>query len=188
MRRTILIIAGVLVLAGFLLCTHRSRSLTVESLGPSDLVSSGFPGSNYQSVAAVVRMQNRTSRPLYYSGFYRDHALPDFKCYYFLNGRWYEGPNVAFIRAFQECNFRLGPQGLAGGAWSPAALEPSAAISFRADILIPQMPCKIAVACSAPSRYQWFYQKLPSWLVQRLPWARGTFELQTSVIPNGSKS
>lgn len=80
-----------------------------------------------------------------------------------------------------------GPAGFCGTGLKEFELAPSRAVSFDAVVDLDE-PCRIEVGYSDRQRRSGLWQRLPRWLVQRVPWGEGkvvrsdTIHLPSSVV------
>lgn len=183
MRRVTLAAVLVLFVAVLVLVfsTQPPVTLTVRALTNDSRVAELYPGSNFQSVVAIVEMKNNSRREFTYNAYYPCPPMPYFKCLYREAGAWKDDTmDVAGIRDFVECTSVI-----TGNPWGPCTLKPSQTIIFRADILRPKTECRIVVDYWIQRPKKHWYDRLPGWIVKRLPWARDRFEAETGSISNG---
>ena len=90
MRKAMLIV-GLVLLSAIMVVVFTSRpavTLTVLALTNDSRVVEAFPGSNYQSVVAIVEMKNRSKREFMYTAYAQCPRLPLFRCLYREGGNW----------------------------------------------------------------------------------------------------
>jgi hypothetical protein len=184
MRKATLIIGLVALIAvlALALSAPPSVTLTVQVLTNDSRVADLFPGSDFQSVVAIVEMKNNSQREFVYTAFLQCSSVPYFKCRYREAGVWREETlDTATDRAFAEY-----PVAITGNPWGRSLLNPGDTVIFKADILRPRTECRIGVEYWEHKPRKSWCQRLPAWMRKWLPETRGTFQAETRSISNGS--
>jgi hypothetical protein len=184
MRKSILAVVFLVLMAVLILAFSSSPSvtLTVRVLTNDSLVAQMYPGSNFQAVAAIVEMKNNTKRKFLYAAYYPCPRIPYFRCRYREAGVWKdEAMDTAGTRAFAEC-----PATITGQPWGLWILDPGEIVVFRADVLRPRAECRVVVDYWEQTRRKRWYDRLPTWIVKKLPWAEDRFQAETLSIANAS--
>ncbi len=157
-------------------------TLTVLSVTHGEFASL-FTDTNFQPTVATLQMKNNSKSYLEYSAFFDDPTLPNFSIYYREADKWVkETVHAHSEREWNTYSVRHPNTGFTGALWVTTVLKPGDAITFRAYFTDSRRTCKIAVEYKRKTA---LYDRLPYWLVRRLPWA-GTRLAETKQLPKPS--
>jgi hypothetical protein len=157
-------------------------TLTVRALEQDTGVTAAFPTFGSQPLVAIVEIKNSSHREFIYSAWYERSDIPYFTVRYRDADGWKEDADAAHLRGMVESHAAV----ITGYPWCPCNLKPGESISFKADILRPNRECRVVVDFRVTEKRNPWYNRLPQWVVTRLPWVRDHFQVETKTIPNAS--
>jgi hypothetical protein len=155
---------GLLIITLALTSGDPPVSLTVRGYTTNSWRTDHSDGSRKYVVCAIVEFTNASGCPVIYLGNRSSNFVDYALLYPTPTGR--KNPTPRAVDAL--------------GFW-PFKLAPSEAITFEAEVDRAK-PCKVALDYSDGRTPGRLWQRLPPWIVQRLPWAKNSRTVMTDEI------